>query len=210
MSSEDRVAAMEEYISSHHVDTITWHTTLNNTTSKRPKIYGGSVVPATTKCKTFERVATGSRCRLTLPNSFAPGDGLVLDAVGVGSSQNQASQNACRRALAMLLCANPRQVVLRPCHWAISIDDLMAALPGGGHQALPVHVRNGDAEAGQEGDLLGPDRTHARVERILREALIKHNGTFDPSYISHINEWDANPMRNVYILNSISCFAPAT
>ena len=63
----------------------------------------------------------------------------------------------------------------------------MASLPAadpasGGHQALPVHTPARLQEAGEEAD--APD-ADARLVALVRDCLKKHNGGFDPSWISH-------------------------
>ena len=64
-----------------------------------------------------------------LPNSFEPSDGMRLCVAGTGYTRERASENACRRAMASLLIADPSRVVLRPTHWNISPDDLVGGLP---------------------------------------------------------------------------------
>ena len=43
------------YIQQYHATGISWHTTLNNHASTRPKAYGGKLVDSLTECKTFEQ-----------------------------------------------------------------------------------------------------------------------------------------------------------
>ena len=124
---------VEEYIALHHAGS--WHLTLNHHASTRPKQYGGSLVPAVTACKTFQQAAQGSasapwHCTLDLPNSFSPGDGCQLHAEGEGRTNNDASEHACRSALAQLLVRSPSQVVLRPGQWLVSPEGLLANMPG--------------------------------------------------------------------------------
>ena len=72
-----RVGAMEEYLAKHHLGS--WHTTLNNHASTRPKMYGGPLVPAVSQCKTFEHIAPGSASAAAPGSaSAAPGSTLVL------------------------------------------------------------------------------------------------------------------------------------
>ena len=146
---------VEEYLAEHHKGT--WHITLNNHASTRPKIYGGALVPVVSHCKTFEHIAPGSasaawRCSLDLPNSFTPTDGRRLQTEGYGTTKDEASELACRRAVAFLLMMDPSQVVLRPAHWRISPAALLEGLPFTHtvHQALPVHVPRRSLEAGVE------------------------------------------------------------
>ena len=44
-----------DYIQQYHVAGISWHTTLNNHASTRPKAYGGKPVHSVTACKEFEQ-----------------------------------------------------------------------------------------------------------------------------------------------------------
>ena len=44
-----------DYIQQYHVTGISWHTTLNNHASTRPKAYGGKLVDSLTECKAFEQ-----------------------------------------------------------------------------------------------------------------------------------------------------------
>ena len=158
----------------HHLGS--WHTTLNNHASTRPKIYGGPLVPSVSQCKTFEHIAPGSasaatpssasaawRCSLDLPNSFTPTDGRRLQTEGYATTKDEASELACRRAVALLLMMEPSQVVLRPAHWQISPSALLEGLPftHTAHEALPVHVAPRSLQAGVEaGRLLVLLRPH--------------------------------------------------
>ena len=44
---------MKEYIKQNHNQAVSWHLTLNNTMSTRPKDHGGPVVRSITEGKTF-------------------------------------------------------------------------------------------------------------------------------------------------------------
>ena len=192
-----RVGAVEEYLAMHHLGT--WHITLNNHASTRPKMYGGQLVPSVSQCKTFEHIAPGSasaaapgsasaawRCSLDLPNSFTPTDGQRLQTEGYGITKDEASELACRRAVALLLMMEPSQVVLRPAHWRISPSALLENLPGTQtvHQALPVHVAPRSLQAGVEAGRLTAAEVNDRVAALLRWCLTAHGGSFDPSRIS--------------------------
>ena len=192
-----RVGAVEEYLAKHHLGS--WHTTLNNHASTRPKMYGGPLVPAVSRCKTFEHIAPGSasaaapgsasaawRCSLNLPNSFTPTDGRRLQTEGYATTKDEASELACRRAVALLLMMEPSQVVLRPAHWRISPSALLEGLPGTHtvHQALPVHVAPRSLQAGVEAGRLTAAEVNDRVAALLRWCLTAHGGSFDPSRIS--------------------------
>ena len=84
---------------------------------------------------------------LDLPNSFTKDDGIRR-----------------RFAFTYLLMENPGQVVLRPAHWNVSIEDLLGNMPDSvpPHQALPVHVNakrarmDGEAAADRFSDQVLP------------------------------------------------------
>ncbi len=192
-----RVEAVEAYLAEHHLASVTWHFTLNNHASTRPKANGGPLVRAVTPCKTFTHVAPGSavgaavgagswRCSLDLPNSFTPTDGRRLQTEGYGSTKTEASEHACRRAVAHLLMTEPSQVILRPAHWRIPPSALLEGLPGTEtvHQAQPVHVPARSLEAGVEAATLTAAEVDYQVADLLRRCLNAHGGSFDPSRIS--------------------------
>ena len=155
-----------------------WHTTLNNHASTRPKEYGGALVQSVQKCKTFTPAAPGSasapwRCSLDLPNSFSPGDGRRVQVEAEGNTKEEASEKACRLAMARLLVADSSQVILRPKHWNVSPDALLAQMPGNGEarQALPAATRKRSQASGSEGATLGPAERDARVADVVRDCL---------------------------------------
>ena len=139
---------VEQLIKSRKHERISSHFVLNNHASTRPRSHGGPLCESVTKCKTFERMpgsASVWRCILRLPNSFHPTDGLEVLTEGVDADQSRASEQACVKAFAILLCLDPSQVLLRPKHWMISIDELVAEVNGILHrdredQALPVQT----------------------------------------------------------------------
>ena len=189
------LSAAQDYIQQYHMPSIPWHITLNNHASTRPKAHGGKLVDSVKACKTFEQSLYSApvsdsatwRCRLVLPNSFAPGDGRVLHATGEGGTQDEASENACRQAIAQLLLADPSQVVLRPKHWTITPAELLEGLVGTQHQALPVHMPARVGDAGAEAASLSEDQVSERVTDIIKQCLNAHGGSFDPSQIRHKN-----------------------
>ena len=103
------------------------------------------MAPNVTSAKTFSQTKPGAassewKCELSLPNSFAPNDGLQIQVESVAESKDAASEKACCRAMALLLSSNPSQVVLRQSHWKIDVNDLVRGLPieCPGQQALPL------------------------------------------------------------------------
>ena len=112
------VEIAKRFLQEQHVETVMWHIVLNNTTSTRPKSHGGSLVRSLSEHKQFDSTAEGfatlmQRCVLRLPHSFVVGHGKELVAIGYGKTTNEADQDACCRATAQLLCAEPFKVVLR-------------------------------------------------------------------------------------------------
>ena len=104
-----RVEAVEGYLLEQRVNDIPirWHTVLHNHASTRPKQHGGPLVRAVSDCKEFAASGASWRCTLTLPNSFAPGDGRRLVAIGESATKEEASELACLRAVASLVIENP-------------------------------------------------------------------------------------------------------
>ena len=86
---------------------------------------------------------------------------------------------------------SPEQVVLRPAHWNVSIEDLLGNMPDfvTPHQALPVHVNARrarlDGESAAERFSFPQDMWEGRVVELLQQILNRHEGSFDPSRISH-------------------------
>ena len=142
----EQLTTVQEYIVLHHIR-VSWHITLNNHMSTRPKEHGGPLVHAVTKCKIYTQLEPGFasspwQCDLDLPNSFVVNDGLRLQVSGEASTDKKASEIACLRAVASLLITNPSEVLLRQKHWKIPLHALLAGLlqADAVHQALPVHV----------------------------------------------------------------------
>ena len=104
-----------------------------------------------------------------------------------GETKDKASENACRQAFAHLMMTNASQVVLRPKHWIIPIEDVVAGLPipSGLHQALPVHFRRMTAEANAMGATLEPHERDRLAAELVRQCLTAHGGSFDPAWIDH-------------------------
>ena len=113
-----------------------------------------------------------------------------------GATKQEASELACFRAVAHLISKSASQFVLRPTHWKVSPDDLVANLPGadpasGGRMVRPVHARPRRWGAGQEvGDevaqvLTDAERTDDDLVALVRACLEKHAGEFDPSSNFH-------------------------
>ncbi len=156
--------AVENYLSEHRSPQISWHIILNNHASTRPDKCGGKLCSSITKCKTFVETAPGGSwiCRLDVPNSFAPGDGLRLRADVVARTRVEAGELACRRAMAQLLVQNPSKVLLRLKHWTVPPDELLVGmtevLP-----ALPLHVRVRAGKTGPESTSLAEEENDKGV-----------------------------------------------
>ena len=143
-------------------------------------------MPSITASKTYSAPGPASavwECTLDLPHSFAAGDGLSVQTSGQGASKDEASEVACLRAVAHLISARPSRFLLRPKHWAVTPQELLAHLPGAdaGHQALPVHIPARLRDAGEEATTPDAD---ARMVALVRRCLDAHGGEFDPSRIS--------------------------
>ena len=92
------IATVENYIAVHHSPALTWHVTMNNTCSTRPRRYGGSTVYSVTDCKMFNQARDGTWiCCLVLPNSFTPDDNLQV----VGEGQTYQRRRRMKRRAAM-------------------------------------------------------------------------------------------------------------
>ena len=106
-------------------------------------------------------------------------------------TKQKAGEDASRLAFTYLLLESPDQVLLRPAHWNVSIEDLLANMRDSvpPHQALPVHVgakrARMDGESAAERFSDPPDVWEGRVVKLLREILQHHKGSFDPARISH-------------------------
>ena len=119
-------------------------------------------------------------------NSFTPNDGIRLQTEGYGSTEKEASEHACRQAVAHLLMTEPSQLLLRRAHWTISLSALLEGLPGteAVHRALPVHAPARSLDAGVEAANLTAAEVDDRVADLLRRCLNAHGGSFNPSRIS--------------------------
>ena len=106
--------------------------------------------------------------------------------MGYGKTKGEASEAACRRAMAVLLMRSPGDVVLRPLHWWISLESLVRGLPGtvAEHQALPVHVPARSLQAGVDAATVTEAEVKDCVATLLRRCLVAHGGSFDPARIS--------------------------
>ena len=173
-----------------------WHSALNNHASTRPKKYGGPTVPSVQNCKTFTEPGAASttwQCVLDLPNSFTKNDGIRLRVSCEASTKAQVDEDVCRLAFTYLLMESPEQVILRPSHWNVSIEDLLKHIPDyislfcvPPHQALPVHVNA--SRTRMDGEAAGERLSlvwEGRVVELLRDILRCHGGSFDPSHICH-------------------------
>ncbi len=192
-AAADRVTEVKRILKIHHVSPITWHLTLNNHSSTRPKKYGNRLCRSLQDHKTWKELVPGSaslgyECTVRLPHSFAAGDGIETVAKGEGTTKNLASEDACHTTMAMLLMDSPGEVVLRSKHWNVTPQELLDLIHGVRFlelQPLAEHARPGAHDQGVLGDGMTPgDRDHA-VEQIIRRCLESHGGEFDPSKIKH-------------------------
>ena len=125
------------------------------------------MVDAVTACKEFTPPGLSCaewRCTLILPHSFAPGYGRRVEVTGEGTSKDAAGELACLRAVAELISESPQNFVLRPKHWMVSPDELVAHLPGGAFVRLRLpfrfdtnsHRDNGCSDSTPVGNTLNP------------------------------------------------------
>ena len=107
---------------------VSWHTILNNHASTRPKCHGGGRLCHSLKaCKEFGTCGSEHVCRLVFPNSYAPGDGLVVSAAALASTKHEAADDVCFYVFATL-CADKDglpKVLFRPAHWNVPIEALL-------------------------------------------------------------------------------------
>ena len=108
------------------------------------------------------------KCFLHIPHSFNPNDFLVIQTEGVGRTKDEASEQACLRALAILFLRNPdgKNIVLHAAQWSTTIVKLKEEI----HQVLQQQVPQ-------------PRQDHrftAAIHRILHEC----GGEFIPESLS--------------------------
>ena len=135
-------------------------------------------------------MGTSHICHLRLPNSYAPGDGLVVETYASAPDKAEAAEDACLAAIAFL-CDNRdglRNVLLRPAHWKKPtqefIDDIGGTVDSAAtYEPLAVHNRHGSGFTGELADVSEPDLE--RAAELVRLCLRTHNGSFAPSSISH-------------------------
>ena len=89
---QGNLEAVVELIGSLHRGNIQWYTTLNNSTSTRPKDHGGINVQSMGKLRSFQSLAGGRfACTLSLPYMTAAGR-VKLEARGEGNDKGAASE----------------------------------------------------------------------------------------------------------------------
>ena len=144
-NNADSLAALEDFLKEHH-QTTSWHYILNTTTSTKPKANGGPTIPSLSALKVCT-CAPGSAsdacvhtCSITLPCSFAAGDGQEVAASASAPTAKKADESACLKVFAELLRRDSFRVVLHNTHWRCSVADLLAGISsivGGRRQAPP-------------------------------------------------------------------------
>ena len=121
---------------------VSWHTILSN-----------HVCHSVNACKAFQRFREQHHevhhCRLVLPNSYAPDDGIVVSAEAAAPTKHEASEYACM-AVFVLLCADRgggrSSVLFCPAHWNVPIEALLDDIrrivdPHAKYQPLAVNQR---------------------------------------------------------------------
>ena len=170
---------LETYLQEQHL-TSTWHHILNNTTSTRPKDFGGPTFPSLEALKQTTMATPGIHtCTICLPCSFEAGDGEEFAVSATAPSQKQATEAACLSAFATLLMKNKSKVLLRQTHWRCSVADLIvgiSAIIDGSCQPLAACVPE---------QVLGPSNQGETCEQdvlVFLRAILQHEGgTADPS-----------------------------
>ena len=129
-------------------------------------------------------------CRIVLPNSYAPGDGIVVQAEATAPDAKKAEEDAGCAAFA-LLCADKDglpNVIFRPAHWNVPIEALVNDIgrivdSQATFQPLAVHQRAPASFAGELQDV--PEANLQRAAELIRQCLWAHDGSFAPSKINH-------------------------
>ena len=160
---------------------VSWHTILSNHACHSVKA-----------CKAFQRFREQHHevhhCRLVLPNSYAPDDGIVVSAEAAAPTKHEASEYACM-AVFVLLCADRgggrSSVLFCPAHWNVPIEALLDDIrrivdPHAKYQPLAVNQRAAGF-AGVTEMMRGPDLE--RAAELTRLCLRAHGGSFDPCQI---------------------------
>ena len=167
---------------------VKWHTILNHhAASRRSEVHGGKLCHSVNACKDFCRFGSMHMCRLVLPNSYAPGDGIVTSEEAVALTRSEASEDVCMAVFVVLLCADRDgrpNVLFRPAHWNVPIEVLLHDLrrivdPWATYQPLAVSQR---AAASSVADLI-PGANLERAAEFIRACLRAHGGSFDPCQI---------------------------
>jgi len=105
----------------------TWLKVLSQHSTQKPADFGGPPNPAGVLTHTSYRVVqcTGlHEATISLPNSFLPDDGIVIQQVGHGRTKGEAQQDAAFHVLAGLLQKDPHNVRLMDQDWRCSAEDV--------------------------------------------------------------------------------------
>ena len=132
--------ALETFLRAKH-STISWHLILNNATTTRPQIHGGSLfrslgaLEQTRSTSNSDNVGLGHYvCIISMPCSFDVGDGEGFTVNATGTSKIESIESACLRVFATLLFKNQHCVVCRDRYWSRSLNEL--------HQGISDIVHN--------------------------------------------------------------------
>ena len=188
------LAAIRSLLQQAKEDHTSWHTILNYHASKRPKKHGGRLCRSLRDHQVFGRVGVlGAMhsCRLVLENSYAPEDGMVVRAECNAFTRRAADEYVCYDIFAQLCNSRDclHKVVLRPAHWKVPIEALLADIgllvnPWETYQPLAVHYSAGAATfAGALANV--PEANLERTAELIRLCLRAHGDDFDPTAICH-------------------------
>jgi hypothetical protein len=125
VSHNEALPALEMFLRAKHA-TMSWHTTVNNTTSTRSKVNGGKLFKSLTELEQTRRVRDGEHaCIISMPCSFDSGDGDGFTVERTGATPKEAIDAACLRVFASLCLKDRHRVIYRSCHWKCSLEALL-------------------------------------------------------------------------------------
>ena len=187
-------AAIQQRLREAKEPHVSWHDVLNSHASKRPEeALGGPLCASVKACKEFGRFGSMHTCRIVLPNSYALGDGKVVEAEATAPDKRTAEEDAGCAVFARL-CADRDglpNVIFRPAHWNVPPEALIADIgrvldPLRTSQPLAVRQRAAASGAGvAEGLQNVPEANLHRATDLIHLCLRAHDGSVDPTKINH-------------------------
>ena len=141
-----------------------WRRVLNNHFNQRREL-GGPIIPSIRDCHTMAPVLEGGfEATLNTQNSLSVGDGLELSVSAFGDNEDDALNNVCHKALALLLLTDASKVLLQPKQWCIDGDDIVDVAVLLKYMYVQTWARPaiGDCRMGDEQPRLQPPPSRAR------------------------------------------------